>query len=156
MSLPVTLTVEVRLHSDRTDELVAALNEFVDRVHGLPSAGAPLFAVAAPVTAITTAETGAPNAVLVRPRERAVLRGRTPVELTRREYDLLLFLATHPRQVFSRTQLLRHVWGTVYSGERTVDVHIARLRQKLSLTLVDTVRGVGYRFDAEADVTIED
>jgi hypothetical protein len=67
---------------------------------------------------------------------------------------LRVFLASHPRQVFSRNQLLRNVWGTVHSGERTVDVHVARLRQRLGLALIDTVRGVGYRLDAE--VSVED
>jgi hypothetical protein len=51
---------------------------------------------------------------------------------------------------------LRSVWRTVHSGERTVDVHVARLRQKLGLALIDTVRGVGYRLDADAELTVED
>ena len=44
----------------------------------------------------------------------------------------------------------------MHSGDRTVDVHVARLRQKLGLALVDTVRGVGYRLDGEADIAVED
>lgn len=67
------------------------------------------------------------------------------------EYRMLLFLMTHPERVFSRGQLLDHVWGTnVYVEERTVDVHIRRLRKTLEPTghdhLVQTVRGTGYRF----------
>ena len=72
--------------------------------------------------------------------------------LTAREFDLLLFLAQHPKQVFSRMQLLEAVWGYSYSGyEHTVNSHINRLRAKLALTpstsdLVKTVWGVGYKF----------
>ena len=67
------------------------------------------------------------------------------------EYRMLLFLMAHPERVFSRGQLLDHVWGTnVYVEERTVDVHIRRLRKTLEPTghdhLVQTVRGTGYRF----------
>jgi len=67
------------------------------------------------------------------------------------EYRLLHFFITHPERVYSRAQLLDHVWGgSVYVEERTVDVHIRRLRKTLEPhgldTLVQTVRGTGYRF----------
>ena len=69
------------------------------------------------------------------------------------EYRLLHFFMTHPDRVYSRAQLLDHVWGgTVYLEERTVDVHIRRLRRTLEPSgqdaLVQTVRGAGYRFSA--------
>lgn len=69
------------------------------------------------------------------------------------EFRLLHFFITHPERVYSREQLLDHVWGTnVYVEDRTVDVHIRRLRKAISLhghdRLVQTVRGVGYRFSA--------
>jgi len=77
------------------------------------------------------------------------------VPFTRIEFDLLMFLATHPRQVFTREQLLHHVWGFSRGGLRTVDVHIRRLRAKLpDRPLVVTVRGVGYRLADEADVRV--
>lgn len=73
-----------------------------------------------------------------------------PVELTFKEYEVLRFLATHRGRVFTREALLDHVWGyDYYGGTRTVDVHIRRLRAKLSPTcdnLIETVRNVGYRF----------
>lgn len=72
-----------------------------------------------------------------------------PVELTLREYELLLFLMQNPRRVFSRADLLDQVWGQdYYGGTRTVDVHIRRLRAKIGAAgdLIQTVRGVGYRF----------
>jgi DNA-binding response OmpR family regulator len=74
--------------------------------------------------------------------------GRTPIELTLKEYQLLLFLMRSPGRVFTREQLLDHVWGQdYYGGTRTVDVHIRRLREKTEAAgeLFDTVRGVGYR-----------
>lgn len=67
------------------------------------------------------------------------------------EFKLLHFFMTHPERVYSREQLLDHVWGTnVYVEDRTVDVHIRRLRKALTEPgldrLIQTVRGVGYRF----------
>jgi two-component system phosphate regulon response regulator PhoB len=67
------------------------------------------------------------------------------------EYRLLHFFMTHPERVYSRAQLLDHVWGgSVYVEERTIDVHIRRLRKTLAPfgceELVQTVRGAGYRF----------
>ncbi|AAV82943.1 phosphate regulon transcriptional regulator PhoB [Idiomarina loihiensis] len=69
------------------------------------------------------------------------------------EFKLLHFFMTHPERVYSREQLLDHVWGTnVYVEDRTVDVHIRRLRKALTEhgydRLIQTVRGVGYRFSS--------
>ncbi|MDN7125117.1 phosphate regulon transcriptional regulator PhoB [Pseudidiomarina terrestris] len=69
------------------------------------------------------------------------------------EFKLLHFFMTHPERVYSREQLLDHVWGTnVYVEDRTVDVHIRRLRKAIEMhghdRLVQTVRGVGYRFSS--------
>jgi two-component system phosphate regulon response regulator PhoB len=71
------------------------------------------------------------------------------VALSPSEFRLLHFLLTHPGRVYSRAQLLDHVWGDhVYIDERTVDVHVRRLRKALEPTghdrLIDTVRGAGY------------
>lgn len=76
------------------------------------------------------------------------------VDTTMKEFDLLSFLASSPRQVFSREQLLDHVWGSssAWQDDGTVTEHIRRLRQKLGGTgsrdrWIRTVRGVGYRFE---------
>ena len=79
----------------------------------------------------------------------------TPVQIGPTEYRLLHFFMTHPERVYSRSQLLDHVWGgSVYVEERTVDVHIRRLRKTLEPhgldAMVQTVRGAGYRFSASA------
>ena len=76
-----------------------------------------------------------------------------PVQIGPTEYRLLHFFMTHPERVYSRSQLLDHVWGgSVYVEERTVDVHIRRLRKTLEPyrldPMVQTVRGAGYRFSA--------
>ena len=72
------------------------------------------------------------------------------LDLTFKEFELLKFLAQHPRRVFTRSQLLAEVWGYEYfGGTRTVDVHVRRLRAKLGSeneALIGTVRNVGYKF----------
>lgn len=74
-----------------------------------------------------------------------------PVEMTPREIELLYFLASSPNQVFTREQLLDHIWGYEYAGDtRTVDVHIKRIRAKIADTdqwSIGTVWSVGYRFE---------
>ncbi len=87
--------------------------------------------------------------VVIDTASRRVLLGGRPVRFTRREFDLLLFLATHPGAAFTRLQLLRAVWGHEFSGERTVDVHVRRLRVKLCghADAITTVHGFGYRLE---------
>ncbi|MDU4092273.1 MAG: phosphate response regulator transcription factor PhoB [Pantoea sp.] len=87
------------------------------------------------------------------PSSHRVMSETTPLEMGPTEYKLLHFFMTHPERVYSREQLLNNVWGTnVYVEDRTVDVHIRRLRKALELTghdrMVQTVRGTGYRFSA--------
>jgi hypothetical protein len=89
-------------------------------------------------------------------RREALLDGVALV-LTRREYELLVFLAERPGRVFTRRQLLNWVWGEdVVSGERTVDVHVRRLRAKLRRRgpVITTIRGVGYRLDRAERVAV--
>lgn len=80
-----------------------------------------------------------------------VFVGGRRMGLTFKEYELLKFLAKNPRKVLSREALLSNVWGyDYYGGERTVDVHIRRLRGKIEVggdTFIETVRGLGYRFN---------
>jgi DNA-binding response OmpR family regulator len=96
-----------------------------------------------------------PSSILVLAHLREVRVGERSIPFTRLEFDLLMFLATHPRQVFTRDQLLQHVWGFSRGGPRTVDVHVRRLRAKLpDRPLVLTVRGIGYRLADDADVRV--
>ena len=85
------------------------------------------------------------------PTSHRVMAGEEPLEMGPTEFKLLHFFMTHPERVYSREQLLNHVWGTnVYVEDRTVDVHIRRLRKALEPgghdRMVQTVRGTGYRF----------
>ena len=68
--------------------------------------------------------------------------------LARKEFELLALLAGKPGKVFLRNEILNQVWGTeVIVGDRTIDVHIRKVRQKLGLDCITTVKGVGYKFD---------
>ena len=68
--------------------------------------------------------------------------------LARKEFELLTLLAGKPGKVFLRNEILNQVWGTeVIVGDRTIDVHIRKIRQKLNLDCITTVKGVGYKFD---------
>lgn len=87
------------------------------------------------------------------PLRRSVMVSARTVTLTAKEFDLLLLLAQHPQQVFTREQLLNRVWGyEFYGGESTVTVHIRRLREKIETDpsqpeAIQTVWGVGYKFE---------
>lgn len=89
----------------------------------------------------------------INPRTRAVETDAGPVELTAKEFDLLYFLASHPQEVFTRTQLLDQVWDYSYYGDTsTVTVHVRRLREKIETDpmrprYIKTVWGVGYKFE---------
>jgi two-component system alkaline phosphatase synthesis response regulator PhoP len=68
--------------------------------------------------------------------------------LARKEFELLALLASKPGKVFLRHEILNQVWGTeVIVGDRTIDVHIRKIRQKLNLDCITTVKGVGYKFE---------
>ena len=82
-----------------------------------------------------------------------VYKGKT-VDMPPKELELLYFLASSPNQVFTREQLLDHIWGYEYIGDtRTVDVHIKRLREKIkdhASWAISTVWGIGYKFEVKA------
>ena len=76
----------------------------------------------------------------------SVSAGGRPVSLTHTEYGLLELFMLHPGRVFTRDNLLNHVWGYDFVGEeKTVNIHIMNLRRKLNTDLIETIRGVGYR-----------
>lgn len=95
------------------------------------------------------------------PVNHRVTAGNKEIELGPTEYRLLHFMMTHTERVYSRSQLLDRVWGDhVFVEERTVDVHIRRLRKALQLAgrddWIQTVRGAGYRFSAAAALQTKD
>lgn len=70
------------------------------------------------------------------------------LQLAKKEFELLYLLASKPGKVFLRHEILQRVWGTeVIVGDRTIDVHIRKIRQKLGIDLITTVKGVGYKFE---------
>ncbi|MFA6060171.1 MAG: response regulator transcription factor [Taibaiella sp.] len=70
--------------------------------------------------------------------------------LAKKEFELLNLLASKPGRVFLRNEILQKVWGTeVIVGDRTIDVHIRKIRQKLGIDVITTVKGVGYKFEME-------
>ena len=88
------------------------------------------------------------DSVTVSEEEHTVRRNGNLVELTPKEFDLLVFFLKHPRQVFTRSALLDQIWGYDYLGDtRTVDIHIQRLRRKADLSgQLVTVFRVGYKY----------
>jgi DNA-binding response OmpR family regulator len=91
--------------------------------------------------------------LVIDPQRREVLRSGEPVHTTRKEFELLLLLASHPGRAFTRAQLVESVWGYVWTGDTdTVTVHVRRLRAKIeddpaNPRRIRTVHGVGYRFE---------
>jgi two-component system alkaline phosphatase synthesis response regulator PhoP len=72
-----------------------------------------------------------------------------PISLAKKEFELLSYLASKPGRVFLRNEILNRIWGSeVIVGDRTIDVHIRKIRQKLGIDCITTVKGVGYKFDS--------
>jgi two-component system response regulator ResD len=123
-------------------ELVARVKALLRRAQsgGEPASGAMAF-----------------GSLRIDPDRREVLIGSRPAELRPKEFDLLVALARHPGQVFTREQLLNSVWGYDFEGfSRTVDVHVQHVRDKLQAAgggpgWIATVWGVGYKFEAQTD-----
>jgi DNA-binding response OmpR family regulator len=158
----------IRKDSDVPVILLTARTEEIDRVLGL-ELGADDYVVkpfsprelAARVRSVLRRSTGriAPgrldfDGLTIDGAAREVVAAGRVVDLTPKEFDLLAFLAASPRQVFSRAQLLHHVWGSSpdFQDPSTVTVHVRRLRGKIEADAdtprwVTTVWGVGYRFE---------
>jgi two-component system alkaline phosphatase synthesis response regulator PhoP len=93
----------------------------------------------------TTLETGQ----LIIDREKyTVIYDNQEITLAKKEFELLSLLASKPGKVFLRNEILSRIWGSeVIVGDRTIDVHIRKIRQKLNLDCITTVKGVGYKYD---------
>lgn len=78
--------------------------------------------------------------------EYIVRKNGVEITLPRKEFDLLCFLATRPGKVYRREELLERVWQDVYVVDRTIDVHVRKLREKLGEDYIQTIKGVGYKF----------
>jgi DNA-binding response OmpR family regulator len=158
----------IRSRSDLPVILLTARGEEADRIVGLELGAddyvtkpfSPRELTARVRTVLRRSSGGAPRPrrlafadVALDGASRVVTKAGEPVTLTAREFDLLWFLASHPRHVFSRDQLMDRVWGhAVALDTGTVTVHVRRLREKIEAdparpAHLQTVWGVGYRFD---------
>ncbi len=88
------------------------------------------------------------SGITIDPQRYIVSVKNKEITLAKKEFELLYLLASKPGKVFLRNEILTSVWGTdVIVGDRTIDVHIRKIRQKLEIDCVTTVKGVGYKFE---------
>jgi len=160
MSIPIIMLTARTQEIDRitgfelgTDDYVTkpfSPRELVMRVKALLRRSAPVDSK----QAIETAPPIVFGNLHLDPNTRTVEKAGQAIELTHKEFELLFFLASHPRHVFTRTQLLDKVWGyDFYGDDSNVTVHIHRLREKIEADpakpqYIHTVWGVGYKFEA--------
>jgi two-component system, OmpR family, alkaline phosphatase synthesis response regulator PhoP len=77
-----------------------------------------------------------------------ILRGTEIIDLPKKEFELLLLLVSKPGKVFTREEIYNKIWGNdVIVGDRTIDVHIRKLREKIGVENIKTLKGIGYKFD---------
>lgn len=91
-------------------------------------------------------KTHQPTLIIDREKYQVIHAGKI-VRLPRKEFELLALLASKPESVFERDAILAHVWGTdIVVGDRTIDVHVRKIREKIDANCIQTIKGVGYKF----------
>ena len=86
--------------------------------------------------------------LIIDPERVSVQKGKEVIELAKKEFELLYLLVSKPGKVFSREEIFNKVWGTdVIVGNRTIDVHIRKLREKIGDHYIKTIKGIGYKFE---------
>lgn len=154
-TMPVLMLTARGDEADRVAGLELGADDYVAKPFSirevLARVAALLRRVAMDRPALAADETLTLGGLTIRPYDRRVTRDGTAVELTAKEFDLLLLLARHPGRTFERQEILDQVWGLPFAGyAHTVNTHINRLRGKIEPdparpTYVQTVWGVGYR-----------
>jgi DNA-binding response OmpR family regulator len=131
-------------------ELVARVKAVLRRFHPVVTAASPQAETPAPEQ---TGDYVSYADLIINQSNYSVTYYGSTIEMPPKELELFYFLASHPNQVFTREQLLDHIWGYEYIGDtRTVDVHIKRLREKIkdhASWSVSTVWGIGYKFETK-------
>lgn len=86
--------------------------------------------------------------LIINPEQVSVKRGEVILDLAKKEFELLLLMVTKPGKVFTREEIFNKVWGSdVIVGNRTIDVHIRKLREKIGDNYIKTIKGIGYKFE---------
>jgi len=147
--LPILMLTARAMEQDKVSGLEAGADDYLTKPFSPRELGARIKAVLRRRAPQLSGDAVEAEGLRLDPATRRVTAKGHKVELSPSEFRLLHFLMTHPGRVYTRAQLLDHVWGDhVFIEERTVDVHIRRLRRELEPTghdrLVQTVRGAGY------------
>jgi two-component system, OmpR family, phosphate regulon response regulator PhoB len=149
-NLPLIMLTAKSTEADKISGLEAGADDYITKPFSTNEMLARVRAVLRRRAPETLDSAVAVGALLVDPAARRVCRGNLEAKLGPTEFRLLHFLMVHPQRVHSRPQLLDKVWGDhVFIEERTVDVHVKRLREALQplgcADMIETVRGAGYR-----------
>lgn len=149
--IPVVMLTARGEEEDRVRGLETGADDYITKPFSPKELVARIKAVMRRISPVAVEEVIKMQGLSLDPTSHRVMAGEEPLEMGPTEFKLLHFFMTHPERVYSREQLLNHVWGTnVYVEDRTVDVHIRRLRKALEPgghdRMVQTVRGTGYRF----------
>ncbi|EAS2249180.1 phosphate response regulator transcription factor PhoB [Salmonella enterica] len=149
--IPVVMLTARGEEEDRVRGLETGADDYITKPFSPKELVARIKAVMRRISPMAVEEVIEMQGLSLDPGSHRVMTGDSPLDMGPTEFKLLHFFMTHPERVYSREQLLNHVWGTnVYVEDRTVDVHIRRLRKALEHCghdrMVQTVRGTGYRF----------
>jgi len=147
--LPILMLTARAMEQDKLSGLEAGADDYLTKPFSPKELAARIKAVLRRRAPQLSGDSVEVEGLRLDPASHRVSAGERRVTLSPAEFKLLHFLMTHPGRVYTRTQLLDQVWGDhIYIEERTVDVHIRRLRKALEATghdrLIDTVRGSGY------------
>jgi two-component system phosphate regulon response regulator PhoB len=151
--LPILMLTARAMEQDKLSGLEAGADDYLTKPFSPRELAARIKAVLRRRAPQSSGDSVEVDGLRLDPVAHRVTAGERLLELSPAEFRLLHFLMTHPGRVYSRSQLLDQVWGDhVYIEERTVDVHIRRLRKALAPSahdrLIDTVRGAGYALRA--------
>ncbi|AJJ10096.1 phosphate regulon transcriptional regulatory protein PhoB [Yersinia rohdei] len=149
--IPVMMLTARGEEEDRVRGLEVGADDYITKPFSPKELVARIKAVMRRISPMAVEEVIEMQGLSLDPSSHRVMANEQALDMGPTEFKLLHFFMTHPERVYSREQLLNYVWGTnVYVEDRTVDVHIRRLRKALEVDghdrMVQTVRGTGYRF----------